>query len=296
MQHARRGDVIGAGGWPARLESSHAARGRSRAPAEHVLVVVGVRPTISLPRLLKLTRRKGGDRGRPADAHQPPRRVRGGRCVITHHRLLGTGYLPLGTTAHKQGGSRARTGGRPREFAGSLGTQVVKVFDLVAARTGVRDDEPAAPASTPSRSAMRLTITRPTTRAATRSRCATPAIAAAAGCSASSSSATATQRSPSASTSPPPPSSMAHRRQLSDLDLSYTPPLGSPWDAIQVGAQEWSRHALGASASGLPPLLGSESRARVTRTARELPPADARCGDESGVCGETRIGAAQGYG
>ena len=26
---------------------------------------------------------------------------------------------------------------------------------------------------------------------------------------------------------------------LNDLDLSYTPPLGSPWDAIQHGAQAW---------------------------------------------------------
>jgi hypothetical protein len=30
---------------------------------------------------------------------------------------------------------------------------------------------------------------------------------------------------------------------LSDLDLSYTPPLGSPWDAIQMGAQAWLRAA-----------------------------------------------------
>ena len=30
---------------------------------------------------------------------------------------------------------------------------------------------------------------------------------------------------------------------ISDLDLSYTPPLGSPWDAVQVGAQAWVRHA-----------------------------------------------------
>jgi hypothetical protein len=29
---------------------------------------------------------------------------------------------------------------------------------------------------------------------------------------------------------------------LSDLDLSYTPPLGSPWDAVQMGAQAWVRH------------------------------------------------------
>jgi hypothetical protein len=29
---------------------------------------------------------------------------------------------------------------------------------------------------------------------------------------------------------------------LSDLDLSYTPPLGSPWEAVQMGAQAWVRN------------------------------------------------------
>ena len=65
-----------------------------------------------------------------------------GDCVITHHRLLGATYLPLGTTAHKQGrvaGENALGGNR--QFAGSLGTQVVKVFDQAAARTGLRDHE-----------------------------------------------------------------------------------------------------------------------------------------------------------
>lgn len=28
---------------------------------------------------------------------------------------------------------------------------------------------------------------------------------------------------------------------ISELDLSYTPPLGSPWDAIQMAAQAWAR-------------------------------------------------------
>jgi hypothetical protein len=27
---------------------------------------------------------------------------------------------------------------------------------------------------------------------------------------------------------------------VNDLDLSYTPPLGSPWDAVQTAAQAWS--------------------------------------------------------
>ena len=38
---------------------------------------------------------------------------------------------------------------------------------------------------------------------------------------------------------------------ISDLDLSYTPPLGSPWDAVQAGAQAWTRQVrLGASSAG----------------------------------------------
>ena len=28
--------------------------------------------------------------------------------------------------------------------------------------------------------------------------------------------------------------------QVSDLDLSYTPPLGSPWDAVQIAGQAWT--------------------------------------------------------
>jgi hypothetical protein len=29
---------------------------------------------------------------------------------------------------------------------------------------------------------------------------------------------------------------------VSDLDLSYTPPLDSPWEAVQMGAQAWVRN------------------------------------------------------
>jgi NADPH-dependent 2,4-dienoyl-CoA reductase/sulfur reductase-like enzyme len=69
-----------------------------------------------------------------------------GDCVETYHRLLEEpAYLPLGTTAHKQGRVAGETAvGGDREFAGSLGTQVVKVFELAVARTGLRDPEPAA--------------------------------------------------------------------------------------------------------------------------------------------------------
>ena len=66
-----------------------------------------------------------------------------GDCVETWHRLLNCyTYLPLGTTAHKQGRIAGENAiGGSRAFAGSLGTQVVKVFDLVVARTGLNDAE-----------------------------------------------------------------------------------------------------------------------------------------------------------
>jgi hypothetical protein len=50
----------------------------------------------------------------------------------------------------------------------------------------------------------------------------------------------------------PPTDYSAHKLYLNDLDLSYTPPLGSPWDAAQVGTQAWSRALrLGRSAEEL---------------------------------------------
>jgi protein-tyrosine-phosphatase len=46
---------------------------------------------------------------------------------------------------------------------------------------------------------------------------------------------------------------------IADLDLSYTPPLGSPWDAAQVAAQAWARSAGPAPArrppDGVPTVL-----------------------------------------
>ena len=60
-----------------------------------------------------------------------------GDCVVTDHRQLGPTYLPLGTTAHKQGRvAGANAVGIKARFPGIVGTQVVKIFDLVAARTG----------------------------------------------------------------------------------------------------------------------------------------------------------------
>ena len=212
--------------------------------ADMVLVVVGVRPDTPLAAEAGAAL---GVKGAIAVDRQMrtslPDVLAAGDCVITHHRLLGETYLPLGTTAHKQGrvaGENAAGGNR--EFVGSLGTQVVKIFDQTAARTGLRDHE-AAPAGLDPvtvgseaddhkayypgshRITMRITGDRTTGRLlglqlfghrhaeiAKRIDIAATAI--------------------------------YHNMTVdavSDLDLSYTPPLGSPWEAVQMGTQAWVR-------------------------------------------------------
>jgi NADPH-dependent 2,4-dienoyl-CoA reductase/sulfur reductase-like enzyme len=210
--------------------------------ADLVLVVVGVRPDTALAETAGIALGPKGaiavDRTMRTDRRDV---FAAGDCVVTHHRLLGETYLPLGTTAHKQGRIAAENAlGGTKEFAGSLGTQVVKIFDHAVARTGLRDQEARSVGFDPvtvafeaddhkayypdsHRIAMRFTGDRGTGRllgvqlfghrhaeVAKRIDIAATAIF----------------------------HSMTVD-QMSDLDLSYTPPLGSPWDAIQMGAQHW---------------------------------------------------------
>ena len=114
--------------------------------------MVGVRPDTALAQTAGITLGARGAIG--VDRHirtSVPGIFAAGDCVHTYHRVLDADtYLPLGTTAHKQGAVAGENAvGGQRVFAGSLGTQVVKVFDLVAARTGLRDHEAAAAGFTP---------------------------------------------------------------------------------------------------------------------------------------------------
>ena len=104
---------------------------------------VGVRPDVELAATAGATLGVGGaiavDRAMRTNL---PEVFAAGDCAVTHHRLLGDSYIPPGTTAHKQGRIAGENAvGGNREFAGSLGTQVVKVFDMAVARTGLRDRE-----------------------------------------------------------------------------------------------------------------------------------------------------------
>ncbi|ACU54772.1 pyridine nucleotide-disulphide oxidoreductase dimerization region [Acidimicrobium ferrooxidans DSM 10331] len=214
--------------------------------AELVLVVTGVAPDTALARAagLELTPR-GAIRVDRTMRTNAPDVLAAGDCVVTYHALLGETYLPLGTTAHKQGRIAGENAlGGDRHFAGSLGTQVVKVFDLVAARTGIRDGEaeragfrPRTVASSaddhkayyPGATSVRVRMTGDllsgrllgvqmvgALTSAVHKRIDTAAAALFAGLSVD---------------------------ELGDLDLSYTPPLGSPWDVLQVASQRWISEA-----------------------------------------------------
>jgi NADPH-dependent 2,4-dienoyl-CoA reductase/sulfur reductase-like enzyme len=219
--------------------------GGLRQSADLILVAVGTRPASELAAAAGVaTGSHGAIRVDRRMATNLPDAYAAGDCVETWHRVIGENvYLPLGTTAHKQGRVAGENAvGGQREFAGSLGTQVVKVFELAIARTGMRDREAALagfePLTAESRAwdhkayypgaheiLLRITGDRRTGRLLGAQM-------------------VGHWQAQVAKRIDIFASALFHGmkvEELSDLDLSYTPPLGSPWDAIQIGAQAWSK-------------------------------------------------------
>lgn len=66
-----------------------------------------------------------------------------GDCAEAYHRVLGrNAYIPLGTTANKQGRVAGENmAGGDAVFAGIVGTAIFKVFDLEVGRTGITEKE-----------------------------------------------------------------------------------------------------------------------------------------------------------
>lgn len=215
------------------------------ATADLVIVAAGVTPNSTLAAASGVeTGLKSAIRVDRRMATNVPDVYAAGDCVETWHRLLqAPAYLPLGTTAHKQGRVAGENAvGGDRLFQGSLGTQVVKVFELAIARTGLRDDEarlggfaPVTVATTswdhkayyPGAQQLHTRVTgdRQTGRllgaqmlghwqAEVAKRIDVYAAALFAG---------------------------LQVEAINDLDLSYTPPLGSPWDAVQLASQAWTQ-------------------------------------------------------
>ena len=163
-----------------------------------------------------------------------------GDCVETWHTLLQKYvYLPLGTTAHKQGRiAGENAAGRDAEFAGSLGTQSVKIFDMVAARTGLNEKEAAQAGIKPVSAdletwdhkvyypgAEKLFI-RVTADRTSKKLLGAQILG--------SYKTEVSKRIDIFATA------LYHGitvREFSNYDLSYTPPLSSPWDPVQMAVQ-----------------------------------------------------------
>ena len=113
---------------------------------DFVLVVVGVRPNSEL--LVNAGATVTEQNAVVVDDQMRtnlPDVYAAGDLVQTKHRLLGETYLPLGTTAHKQGRvAGANIVGRESHFAGIIGSQVLRAFDVIVARTGLLPNEATA--------------------------------------------------------------------------------------------------------------------------------------------------------
>lgn len=223
------------------------------ATADMVLIAVGVQPDSRLGVESGLaTGIKGAIRVNLRMETTLPDIYAAGDCVETWHRLLQrNAYLPLGTTSHKQGRiAGENAAGGSAKFQGSLGTQVVKVFDLVIARTGLRESEALASGFEPLTvestwndhkayypKARKLHIR--VTGDRTSGRLLGAQIVGQYGSEIS-------KRIDVVAVA------LHHEmsvEQLSDLDLSYTPPLSSPWDPIQMAAQSWGQARKAATAN-----------------------------------------------
>jgi NADPH-dependent 2,4-dienoyl-CoA reductase/sulfur reductase-like enzyme len=215
----------------------------NRIETDLVVLGTGVRPVTRLAHLA------GAMLGQH-DAIQVTRRMEtnlpdvfaAGDCVETWQRILERpAYLPLGTTAHKQGRIAGENAvGGSAAFAGSLGTQVVKVFDLAVARTGLLEREAQAVGFAAVTSEATLWDhkvyypgARPLTMRITGDRHTGRLLGAQL---VGHWQAEVAKRIDIAATA------LFHGMridELIDLDLSYTPPVSSPWDPVQMAAQAW---------------------------------------------------------
>lgn len=114
--------------------------------AEIVSIGVGVRPNALLARDAGIETGESGAIKTDAQMRTSAANVyAAGDCCEVLHRVSGESvWFPLGQPAVKQGwiaGANAVEDGTPERYSGVVGTNVVKVFDLEVARTGLSETE-----------------------------------------------------------------------------------------------------------------------------------------------------------
>lgn len=112
--------------------------------ADLVLLALGVRPNVALAEAAGVALGETGAIATDSRMHTNlPDVFAAGDCAEAYHRITGRGdYIPLGTTANKQGRvAGTNLGGGHAEFEGIVGTAITKVLDVYAALTGLVEKE-----------------------------------------------------------------------------------------------------------------------------------------------------------
>ncbi|SHE98707.1 NADPH-dependent 2,4-dienoyl-CoA reductase, sulfur reductase [Ferrithrix thermotolerans DSM 19514] len=213
-----------------------------------VVVAIGVIPNSSLARRAGIE--TNSQSAIVVDAlmrTSDPSVLAAGDVVHTYHRMLKRfTYQPLGSTAHKQGAiaGEVASGYLDHQFMGSVGTQVVKVFEDVFATTGLKQQQSVKEGFTPLMVEIEADDHKAYYPGAKK-------ISLSILGDLRSGKLLGVQMYGKASTA-------VHKRidvaasalysglsvsELLDLDLSYNPPFGSPWDPLQVAAAEWLKRS-----------------------------------------------------
>jgi NADPH-dependent 2,4-dienoyl-CoA reductase/sulfur reductase-like enzyme len=215
------------------------------ASADIILVAVGARPETELACTAGIeTGIKGAIKIDSRMRTNIPDIYAAGDCVETWHKILQEyTYMPLGSTAHKQGRVAGENmAGANKEFQGTLGTQAVKIFDAVVAGTGLRDASARQAGFDPltvdiecwdhklyypgaQKMRIRLTGEKGTHRIL----------------GAQIMGHISSEVSKRVDVVATAIFNELNMGDLSDIDLSYTPPLSSPWDPLQIAAQAWGK-------------------------------------------------------
>lgn len=119
----------------------------NRFPADVVILSLGVRPNVELAREAGII--IGGTGAIAIDDHMRTSVANiysAGDCAEVHHLVTGrAAYIPLGSTANKQGRiAGSNIAGGDVAFGGVVGTAVSKILDLQVARTGLTEEEARA--------------------------------------------------------------------------------------------------------------------------------------------------------
>jgi len=229
-------------GAPSRLVVTDSGGGQHQ--ADLVVLAVGARPDSDLA---SKAGAKIGVRGAITVTREMrtnlPDVFAAGDCVETYHRLFNEPtYISLGTIAHKQGRiAGENAAGGDRQFAGALGTQSLKVFDLAIARTGLLDREarragfdPITVAATANDHKAYYPGAVPLHILVTGDRATGRLLGA---------QILGNRKAEISKRIDIVAAALFHNtsvEELNDLDLSYTPPFSSPWDPVQMAAQAWT--------------------------------------------------------